>query len=50
MENECGIRVSKSLRDKIKRAAVANKMSMANYLNTIVPEIKMVEMSNANQK
>jgi len=44
MEKECGIRVSTCLRNKIRRAAVYNNMSMGNYLDSIVPEIKMTEV------
>jgi predicted DNA binding CopG/RHH family protein len=44
MEKECGIRVSERLRNKIKKAALAKNMSMVDYLESIVPEIKMVEM------
>jgi hypothetical protein len=44
MEKECGIRVSERLRNKIKKAALAKSMSMVDYLESIVPEITMVEM------
>ena len=44
MENQRGIRVPERLRDKIKKAALANKMKLYEYLDSIVPEIKMVEM------
>lgn len=42
MEKECGIRVSERLRNKIKKAALAKGMSMVAYLDSIVPDIKMV--------
>lgn len=41
IQDETGIRVSKRLREKIKRAAVMSNMSMVDYLDQIVPEIKM---------
>ena len=41
---ETGIRVSYALREKIKRAAMFNKMSMVEYLDSVVPEIKMEEV------
>ena len=44
MENERGIRVSESLKNKIKRAALKNNMTMVAYLDSIVPEIKMDEV------
>ena len=44
MEKECGIRVSEKLKNKIKRAALHNNMSMVAYLDSIVPEIKMEEV------
>lgn len=44
MEKECGIRVSERLRNKIKKAALAKSMSMVDYLESIVPDITMVEM------
>jgi hypothetical protein len=42
MEKECGIRVSERLRNKIKKAALVNNMSMVDYLDSIVPEVIMV--------
>lgn len=44
MKNERGIRVSESLKNKIKRAALKNNMSMVDYLDSIIPEIKMEEV------
>jgi len=44
MEKECGIRMSERLRTKIKKAALEKNMSMVDYLDSIVPEIKMVVM------
>jgi len=44
MINERGIRVSEQLKNKIKRAAIANGMTMVAYLESIVPEIKMEEI------
>jgi len=44
MENQRGIRVPEALRDKIKKAALAKGMTLYEYLDSIVPEIKMVEM------
>ena len=44
MKQETGMRVSKPLREKIKRAAMYNGMSMVDYLDSIVPEIKMEEV------
>lgn len=44
MENERGIRVPGKLRDKIRVAAFSRHMTMAEYLDSIVPEIKLVEM------
>lgn len=44
MKNERGIRVPEKLRDKIKRAALAKKMGMAEYLDSVVPEIHFVEL------
>lgn len=44
MEKECGIRVSEKLRNKIKKAALAENMSMVDYLDSIVPEVTMVVM------
>ena len=44
MINERGIRVSERLKNKIKRAAIANDMTMVDYLDSIVPEIKMEEI------
>ena len=43
-DEETGIRISKRLRTKIKRAAMYNGMSMVDYLDHIVPEIKMEEV------
>ena len=44
MKSDRGIRVPEELKNKIKRAALKNKMSMAAYLDSIVPEIKMEEV------
>jgi hypothetical protein len=44
MKDERGIRVSVHLKDKIKRAALHNHMSMVDYLDSIVPEIRMEEV------
>lgn len=44
MENQRGIRVPERLRDKIKKAALAKNMTLYEYLDSIVPEIQMVEM------
>jgi hypothetical protein len=44
MEKERGIRVSESLKNKIKRAALANNMTMCAYLDSIVPKIVMEEV------
>ena len=41
---ETGIRVSRALREKIKRAAMFNHMTLVDYLDSIVPEIKMEEV------
>lgn len=43
MKEECGIRVSKRLRNKIKRAAISKNMTMVAYLDSIVPDVKMWE-------
>jgi hypothetical protein len=44
MEKERGIRLPESLKNKIKRAALKNNMSMVAYLDSIVPEIRMEEV------
>jgi hypothetical protein len=44
MEQERGIRVSNKLKNKIKRAAIMNNMTMIAYLDSIVPEVKMEEV------
>lgn len=44
MEKERGIRLPESLKNKIKRAALKNNMTMVAYLDSIVPEIKMEEV------
>jgi hypothetical protein len=44
MEQERGIRVSNKLKNKIKRAAIMNNMTMVAYLDSIVPEVKMEEV------
>jgi hypothetical protein len=44
MEQERGIRVSNKLKNKIKRAAIMNNMTMIAYLDSIVPEVKMEEI------
>ena len=37
------IRVSRRLRTKLRRAALLHDVSMADYLDSIVPEIRMEE-------
>ena len=44
MENQRGIRVPEKLRNKIKKAALAKNMKLYEYLDSIVPEIAMVEL------
>ena len=44
MQNEVGVRVPERLKNKIKRAALAHDMTMIDYLDSIVPEIKMEEI------
>ena len=44
MKNERGIRVSEVLRNKIKRAALKDGLSMVDYLNKIVPETEITEI------
>jgi len=34
------------VKNKIKRAALSRNMTMVDYLDTIVPEIKMEEVDN----
>lgn len=41
IRTETGIRVTKAVREKIKRAAVMNNMTMVEYLDSVIPEIKM---------
>jgi hypothetical protein len=43
MENERGIRVPERLKDKIKLAATVNKMSMVDYLDSVVPNFTVDE-------
>jgi hypothetical protein len=44
MKEETGIRVTATLRNKIKRAALLNNMNMNQYLNFIVPDVSMKEI------
>jgi hypothetical protein len=44
MDKETGIRISKRLKNKIKRAATMRDMTMVKYLDTIVPELEIVEV------
>ena len=43
MLNERGIRVPEKLKNKIKRAAVFNNMKIYEYLDSIVPDIRVEE-------
>jgi hypothetical protein len=43
MEKERGIRLPENLKDKIKLAATARKMTMINYLDSIVPNLTVEE-------
>ena len=44
INQEVGLRMSKTLKNKIKRAALHNTLSMIAYLDKIVPEIKTEEI------
>lgn len=44
MQKERGIRLPESLKNKIKKAALKNNMTMVAYLDSIVPEIRMEEI------
>jgi hypothetical protein len=44
MLNERGIRVPEALKNKIKRAAMMKNMTMIEYLETVIPDIEMVEV------
>ena len=46
MQKERGIRVPERVKNKIKRAALAKNMTMVDYLDSIVPEIKMEEVKD----
>ena len=43
MEKESGIRMPERLKDKIKLAATVKKMTMVDYLDSIVPTFTMDE-------
>jgi len=43
MEKERGIRMPEHLKDKIKLAATVKKMSMVDYLDSIVPTFTVDE-------
>ena len=43
-EQKC-LRIPEHLRNKIKRAAVANNMTMIAYLDRLVPDIEMKEVA-----
>ena len=44
MDEETGIRISKWLRNKIKKAALMQDMTMVDYLDKIVPETEIVKI------
>jgi hypothetical protein len=44
MDEETGIRISKRLRSKIKKAALMQDMTMVDYLDKIVPETEIVKI------
>jgi len=44
MDEETGIRISKRLRNKIKKAALMQDMTMVDYLDKIVPETEIVKI------
>ena len=44
IKNGTGINVSVELRNKIKRATVANDMTMVDYLDSVIPDIKIEEV------
>ncbi len=48
MLNERGIRVPEKLKNKIKRAAVFNNMKIYEYLDSIVPDIRVDEDKKPN--
>jgi hypothetical protein len=41
---ETGIRISKRLRSKIKKAAMMQNLTMVDYLDKIVPETEIKEI------
>jgi hypothetical protein len=44
MDEETGIRISKRLRSKIKKAALMQDMTMVDYLDKIVPETEIIKI------
>lgn len=50
MLNERGIRVPEKLKNKIKRAAVFNNMKIYEYLDSIVPDIRVEEHMKSSNK
>ena len=50
MLNERGIRVPEKLKNKIKRAAVFNNMKIYEYLDSIVPDIRVEEHTESSNK
>jgi len=50
MLNERGIRVPEKLKNKIKRAAVFNNMKIYEYLDSIVPDIRVEEHMESSNK
>jgi hypothetical protein len=48
-EHKC-LRIPEHLRNKIKRAAVANNMTMIAYLDYTIPDIEMKEVPKCQNK